>query len=100
MALILKLDLDMVNMYHHTKHEVSMSWHSKVIARTDTQTGRHTHTRYENITFPYTWVVIMFHDYLRHFTRSTRKVMARMRIAHLLVWEQVRVAYAASNAPM
>ena len=38
MALVLKLDLDMVKMYHHTKTEVSMSRHSKVIAQTDTQT--------------------------------------------------------------
>ena len=42
MTLILKLDLDMIKMYHHTKNEVSMSTGSKVIARTDTQTERHT----------------------------------------------------------
>ena len=30
--LILKLDLDVVKMYHHTKNEVSMSIGSKVIA--------------------------------------------------------------------
>ena len=41
MALVLKLDLDMVKMSHHTKDEVSMSRHSKVIACTDTQTDRH-----------------------------------------------------------
>ena len=46
MTLILKLDLDIVKMYHHTKNEVSMSTGSKVIA----QTGTHTHTHYENIT--------------------------------------------------
>ena len=40
MALILKLDLDIVKMYHHTKNEVSMSTGSKVIAQTD----RHTDT--------------------------------------------------------
>ena len=61
MTLILKFDLDMVKMYHHTKNEVSMSRHSKVIAQTDTQTDthtdRHTHRQYENITFPHTWVV-------------------------------------------
>ena len=34
MTLVLKLDLDMVKMYDHTKNEVSMSRHSKVIART------------------------------------------------------------------
>ena len=50
MTLILKLDLDMVKMYFHTKNEVSMSSHSKVIARTDRQThtdrqtDTHTHT--------------------------------------------------------
>ena len=57
MTLILKLDLDMVKMYHHTKNEVSMSRHSKVIAQTDTQT--HTLGQYENITFPHMWVVKM-----------------------------------------
>ena len=38
-----------------------MSKHSKVIARTDTQTDRHTHTQtqYENITFPHTRAVTM-----------------------------------------
>ena len=43
MTLVLKLDLDMARMYPHTKNEVSMSRHSKVIARTDTQT--HTQTQ-------------------------------------------------------
>lgn len=42
MTLILKLDLDMIKMYHHTKNDVSMLNHSKVIAWTyrqmDTQT--------------------------------------------------------------
>ena len=46
MTLILKLDLDIVKMYQHTKNEVSMSTSSKVIAQTD----RHTHTHNENIT--------------------------------------------------
>ena len=44
MILILKLDLDMVKMYHHTKYQVSMSTHSKVIAQTDKQTDIRTHT--------------------------------------------------------
>ena len=44
MTLILKLDLDIIKMYHHTKNEVSMSTGSKVIAQTDTQTHTHTHT--------------------------------------------------------
>ena len=42
MTLILKLDLDMVKMYMHTKNEVSMSRGSKVIARTDRNTDRQT----------------------------------------------------------
>ena len=41
MTLILKLDLDIVKMYHHTKNEVSLSRHSKVKARTDRHTDRH-----------------------------------------------------------
>ena len=50
MTLILKLDLDMVKMYHHTKNEVSMLTGSQVIARTDTHTQTHTHRNDENIT--------------------------------------------------
>ena len=52
MTLVLKLDLDIVKMYHHTKNEVSMSTPSKVIAQTDTQTDTdtHTHRHDENIT--------------------------------------------------
>ena len=46
MTSALKLVLDMVKMYHHTKNEVSMSTASKVRARTGTQTDR----QYENIT--------------------------------------------------
>ena len=58
MTLVLKLDLDMVKIICHTKNEVSMSKHSKVIA--DRQTGRQTHIQtYENITFPHTQVVKM-----------------------------------------
>ena len=45
MTLILKLDLDMIRMYHNTKNEVSMSSHSKVIART----GRHTHAHTDSM---------------------------------------------------
>ena len=55
MTLVLKLDLDMVKIYHQTKNEVSVTRHSKVIAQTDTHT--HTHTGYENITFPDTRAV-------------------------------------------
>ena len=43
MTLILKIDLDMVKMYLHTKNEVSMSRGSKVIAYTDRNTDRQTH---------------------------------------------------------
>ena len=38
MTFILQLDLDMVKMYHHTKSEVSMPRHSKVITCTDRHT--------------------------------------------------------------
>ena len=38
MTLVLKLGLDMVKMYHHTKNAVSMSRHSKVLAQMDRQT--------------------------------------------------------------
>ena len=74
MTLILKLDLDMVKMYLHTKNEVSMLRGSKSIAWTDRQTDTHTqiHTQTdrhtdrqtdrqtdmtENITYPHTRVV-------------------------------------------
>ena len=58
MTLILIFDLDMVNMYHHTKNEVSMSTGSKVVARIDRQIHTHkqidthteTHRQDENIT--------------------------------------------------
>ena len=43
MALILKLDLDMVTLYLHTKNEVSMSRSSKVIHK---QTDRHDQKHY------------------------------------------------------
>ena len=55
MTLILKYNLDMVKMYHHTENEVSMSRHSEFIAQTHRQTQR----QYENITFPHTQVVII-----------------------------------------
>ena len=64
MTLVLKLNLDMVKM-HHTKNEVSMIRHSKVIARTDTHTDGQTdrlteiHRQNENITFPHTRAVNM-----------------------------------------
>ena len=45
MTLILKLELDIVKMYHHTKNEVCMSTDS-----TDTGRQTDTHTHYKNIT--------------------------------------------------
>ena len=61
MALILKLDLDMVKMYHHSKNEISMSTAPQVVAhldrQTDTDTQIHTsrqpdtHRHYENYLF-------------------------------------------------
>ena len=45
MPLILKLDLDMIKMSHHTKNEISMLRHSKVIARTDRQTHTYRDTQ-------------------------------------------------------
>ena len=50
MTLILKLYLDMVKKYHHTKNEVSMSTAPKVIAQTDGQTDRWTDRHHESIT--------------------------------------------------
>ena len=44
MTLILKLELGIVKMYHHTKNAVSMSIASKVIAQTDTHIHTHTQT--------------------------------------------------------
>ena len=38
LTLVLELDLDIVMMCHHTKNEVSMSRHSKVISRTNRHT--------------------------------------------------------------
>ena len=61
MTLILKLYLDMVKMYLHTKNEVSMSRSSKVIVWTDRNTDTQTDTQTdmtENITYPHTRVVI------------------------------------------
>ena len=52
MTWILKLGLDMVKMYYHTKNEVSMSRHSKVIGQTDTQT--HTHRQTDRDTHTHT----------------------------------------------
>ena len=63
MTLILKLDLDMVKMYHHIKNEVSMLNASKVIARTDTQTDTHTQRQIDTtktLPLPHTREVTMF----------------------------------------
>ena len=57
MTFVLKLDLDIVKMSHHTKNKVSMSRHSKVIACTET------HRQYENITFLHMRVVTRVEDW-------------------------------------
>ena len=44
MTIILNLDLDIVKMVVHTKNEVSMSRHSKVIDQMDRHTNRKTHS--------------------------------------------------------
>ena len=44
MTLVLKRDLDIVKMCLHTKNEVSIARHSKVIAQTDRQTHSRTQT--------------------------------------------------------
>ena len=59
MTLILKLDLDMVKMYHHTKNEVSLSTGSKVIAQTDTDTQTDTT---KTSPLPHTWEVKIAHS--------------------------------------
>ena len=46
MTLVLKLDLDMVKIYHHAKNKISMSRYSKVIARMDRQTDTKTDRQY------------------------------------------------------
>ena len=61
MTLILKLDLDMVKTYLHTKNEVPMWRGSKVIAWTDRQTDM-----IENSTYPHTRVVITILYWTEH----------------------------------
>ena len=61
MTLILKIDLDMVKMYLHTKNEVPSYSGSKVIAWTDRQTDGQTHRQTDSseiITYPHTRMVI------------------------------------------
>ena len=55
MTLILKLDLDMVKMYLHTKNEASMSRGSKVIAWTDRNTDTQTDTQTHRQTHRHDW---------------------------------------------
>ena len=67
MTLVLKLDLDLVKMYLHTKNVVASYSGSKVMAwtykHTDRQTHTHTHTDpSESITYPHTRMVkFQFH---------------------------------------
>ena len=49
MTLTLKLYLDMVKMYYHTKNEVSLQKLAQTDTWTHTDTHTHTHTHYENI---------------------------------------------------
>ena len=55
MTLILKLDLDMVKMYLHTKNEVVQKMDTKIDRQTDIQTDTT-----ENTTYPHKRVVKMF----------------------------------------
>ena len=60
MTLVLKLDLDIVKMYHHTKNEVALSTALKVLAETDRQTHTHRHTHTDiTKTLPHTQEVII-----------------------------------------
>ena len=94
MTLILKLDLDMIKMYHHTKNEVSMSRHSKVIAQTETETQtdrqththRQTHRQHNNITFPYSRAVKMSIGTVGQITRSKYSEFRRTSIARHDTW--------------
>ena len=47
MTSVLKVHLDVVNIYQHTKNEVPSHGSSKVVAQTDRQTDRKTHTHTE-----------------------------------------------------
>ena len=51
MPLILKPDLDIVKMYHHTKNEICMSTASKAIYSPNRQTDRLTHTHTHTIQY-------------------------------------------------
>ena len=65
MTLILKLDLDMVKMYHHTKkflcEGVQKLWSEQTDTQTDRRTDRHTDGQTDttkNMTYPHSRVVI------------------------------------------
>ena len=47
MILIVKLDVDIVKVAHHTKNEVSMSTHSKVVAQTDRHSDTQTRRKHD-----------------------------------------------------
>ena len=55
MTLILKVDLDMVQMYLHAKNKVSNSRHSKVIAWTDRHTDTQTQRQGDTQTDRHDW---------------------------------------------
>ena len=82
LTLVLKLDLDMVKMYHHAKNKASMSRHSKVIARTQIDTHRQTHRQFENITFPHT-LAVMINTFVPLLYIATRQDLWNMW-SHLL----------------
>ena len=73
MTLILKLDLDMVKMYYHTKTQVSMSTHSKVIAQTDKQTHTYIHTYIHTDRQTHTRTHIHTHTRRKHYVYRIRR---------------------------
>ena len=79
MILVLKLDLDMIKMYHYTENQILNYGGSKVITRTDRHTDRQTDPT-EIITYSHTRMVNIFDwclntgflSYNKHFHRAKR----------------------------